>query len=703
MIQYLKQFSGEETDVREVKTVCPHDCPDTCSIIARIENGRVESTRGDGNHPFTRGALCPKVLRYKERIYSPDRVLYPLKRVGPKGEGAFRRISWDEALDEIIARLQKAIGTYGGETVYHFKGSGTMGLIQSNIHLPFLHKIGASRARGGLCSPAADIGWKYTVGANVGSRPETVADTDLLVVWGMNMATTNMHMLACFQQAKKNGAKMVVIDPCRNRTAKQADWHIPVRPGTDAALALGLMRVLVEEGLTDNEYIANYTLGFEQLKKELPRYTPEYVEAVAGVPAGDVRKLARMYGQARAPFIRMGMGLSRNRRGGMIVRTIACLPGLVGAYHKQGGGALMFTSGAFPLRTEAVIRPDLLPRRTRVLDKVRLGHSLLEEQDPPVTFLFVTGGNPALSCPDQAAVRKGLAREDLFTVVHEQFMTDTARYADILLPAASSFECFDVYRSYGHTYLQKASPVIEPLGEARSNHDLYCALGRKMGFTEDVFSKPVEELALDLLPDTISDAQREAFLAGEPVELAEMERFFRGGFPTPSGKLEFYSERMAKDGYPPLPVYDEPDSAEDEGDLHLLTPPAHFTLNTSFGGVKSLREKEGRPTLQIHPEDARERGIVEDGWVEVFNTRGSVRLWARLTGDTPRGVVAAEGVWWTEHTPDGRPLNLLAGGRLTDMGWGSTLHDNKVFVKKISNRSFQASAGGADSNGIKKT
>ncbi|MFC4768178.1 molybdopterin-containing oxidoreductase family protein [Effusibacillus consociatus] len=669
--------------MQELKTVCPHDCPDTCSIIAKVEDGKVVSTKGDANHPFTRGALCTKVRHYDERIYSPDRVLYPMKRVGAKGEGVFQRITWDEALHAIVEKLQNTIDTYGGESVHHFKGSGTMGLIQSNIHFPFLHKIGASRARGGLCCPAAGIGWKYTVGENVGNRPESVAHTDLLIVWGMNMASTNMHMLAFYQQAKKNGAKMIVIDPYRHRTAKQADWFIPIRPGTDAALALGMMHVLVEEGMTDNDYIEKYTFGFEELKKELPRYTPEYVEEITGVPADDVRKLARMYGQARAPFIRMGMGLSRNRRGGMIVRTIACLPGLIGAFHKKGGGALMFTTGVFPLRTEAVTRPDLLPKPARVLDKVRLGHSLLEEQEPPVTFLFVTGGNPALSCPDQGAVRKGLARENLFTVVHEQFMTDTAKFADILLPATTSFESYDVYQSFGHTYFQKAEPVIFPIGEAWSNHDFYCALARKMGFADDVFTKPIQELALELLPDTITDAQKEAFLAGEPVELVEIEKFFEGGFPTSSGKLEFYSEQMARDGYPPLPTYSEIEDGEDEGDLHLLTPPAHYTLNTSFGGVQSLREKEGRPTVRIHPEDAKVRGITEDGWVKVYNDRGSIRLWARLVEDAPRGVVAAEGVWWTAHVPDGNPLNLLPSDRLTDMGWGSTLHDNRVRVRKI--------------------
>lgn len=666
--------------MKEARTVCPHDCPDTCSIIARVEEGKVMSTRGDKDHPYTRGALCAKVLRYAERIYSPDRVLYPMKRTGPKGTGQFARITWEEALDTIVERLKQSIDSYGGETVYHFKGSGTMGLIQSNIHTPFLHKIGASRARGSLCCPAADAGWEYTVGKRMLNRPESVAHTDLLLVWGMNMATTNMHTLALFQEAKKKGAKLVVIDPYRNRTAKQADWYIPIRPGTDAALALGMMRVLVEEELTDAAYIDQYTLGFEQLTQELPRYTPERVESITGVPADDVRQLARLYGQAEAPFIRMGMGLSRNRRGGMSVRTIACLPTFVGAYHKQGGGALMFTSGAFPLRKTAVTRPDLLTAETRILDKVRLGESLLEETDPPITFLFVTGGNPANSCPDQGKVWEGLGRVDLFTVVHEQFMTDTARFADLVLPAATSFECFDVYQSYGHTYLQQAEPVIEPLAEVWSNHKLYTALAEKMGFAEEVFRKPIEQLALDLLPESVTDSQREAFLAGRPIEVADPDTFLADGFSTPSGKVELYSEQMARDGYPPLPVYTELERDE-AGDLHLLMPPAHYTLNSSFGGVQSLREKMKRPTVLIHPEDATERGILEDGWVEVFNQRGHVRLWAERTEDAPRGILAAEGVWWSVHTPDGRPVNVLTSDQLTDMGWGSTLHDNKVSIR----------------------
>lgn len=667
--------------LKELKTVCPHDCPNTCSIIARVENGKVISTKGDPDHPFTRGALCSKVLRYKERIYSPDRLLYPLKRVGEKGEGKFERISWNEALDIMSEKLQNAIKTYGGETVYYYKGTGTMGVIQSKIHLPFFRKIGASQARGSLCCPASDEGWIYTLGSRAVNRPESVADTDLFIVWGMNMVTTNLHMLSFFQQAKKNGAKMLVIDPYRNRTAKQADWYIPVRPGTDAALALGLMNVLVEEDLIDKEYIERYTLGFEELKNELPKYSPEYVETITGVPADQIRKLAQMYGKAKAPFIRMGMGLSRNRRGGMSVRTIACLPGLVGAFHKKGGGAFLSSSGAFPLNNNHINRPDLLAKPTRIIDKVQLGKSLQEETNPPVTFFFVTAGNPATSNPDAERVRKGLIRPDLFTVVHEQFMTDTALYADLLLPATTSFESFDVYQSYGHTYLQKADPVIQPMGEAWSNHQLISTLAHKMGFTEEVFTKPIEQLAADLLPDFISEEERNAFLNGEPVELVKMPEVFQGTFSTPSGKIEFYSEKMIKDGYPGVPTYIELEG-DGEGDLHLITPPAHYMLNTSFGGVELLREKEKRPILQIHPEDAEERGIPEEGWVEVFNERGNVRLWARLTEDVPRGVIAAEGVWWTQHTPDGKPLNIVTSDSLTDMGWGSTLHDNRVFVKK---------------------
>lgn len=665
------------------KTVCPHDCPDTCSILASIEDGRVIATKGDPGHPFTRGALCSKVLRYSERIHSPERLLYPMRRTGPKGSGQFERISWDDALEEIVVRLRQAIDLHGSDTVYCFQGSGNMGILQMNAHYPFFHNLGASQGRGNLCSPAADVGWNYTIGAMVGSRPESVAQTDLLIVWGSNMASSNMHMLAFFKQAKKKGAQMVVIDPYRNRTAKQADWYIPIRPGTDAALALGMMNVLVAEDLIDREYIEAYTLGFAELKQSLTAYTPERVENIAGVPADQIRRLARMYGTARAPFIRVGIGLSRSRRGGMSVRTIACLPGLVGAFHKPGGGALMFTSDAFPIRMDAITRPDLLPTETRILDNVRLGHNLMFQDDPPLTCLFVTGSNPVLSCPDTGLVRQGLARDDLFTVVHEQFMTDTSAYADILLPATTSFESFDVFKSYGHTYLQKAEPVIEALGEARSNYDLYMALGQRMGFTDPIFTKPIEQVALELFPGFAADARkRDAFLAGETIELIDMDDAFADGFPTASGKLEFYSAQMERDGYPPLPAYIEVE--EDEGDLHLLTPPAHYTLNSSFSAVEALREKEARPTIQVHPADGKARGIEEDGWIEVYNQRGHVRMWARLTEDVPRGIAVAEGVWWTKYTPDGKSINLLTHDRLTDMGWGSTLHDNRVSLRAFS-------------------
>lgn len=667
--------------VKQLKTVCPHDCPDTCSIIATVDEGRVVTTKGDPEHPFTRGALCSKVLRYPERVHSSERLLYPLKRTGPKGSGTFERITWDEALDTIAARLRQETERHGGETVYCFHGSGNMGVIQMHADYPFFHKIGASQGRGDLCSPAANEGWLYTIGSMVGSRPESVAHTDLMLVWGSNMASSNMHLLAFFKQAKKNGAKMIVIDPYRNRTAKQADWYVQIKPGTDAALALGIMHVLVTEDLVDRAYIDRYTHGFAELCAALPDYSPEKVEAITGVSADDVRKLARMYGQARAPFIRIGIGLSRNRRGGMSVRSIACLPGLVGAYHKKGGGAVMFTSDAFQMNLDALTRPDLLPEGTRVLDNVRVGSNLLHLQNPPINCFFVSGGNPAISAPDAELIRKGLMRDDLFTVVHEQFMTDTAKYADIVLPATTSFENYDVFKSYGHTYMQKVEPVIAPLGEARSNRDLYCDLAARMGFTEDVFTLTNEELALALFPTIAADeAKREAFLAGQTMELTDFDTVFDNGFATPSGKLEFYSEQMERDGYPALPTYS--DVEQEEGALHLLTPPAHYTLNTSFSVVDKLREQEQRPTLQVNPVDALAQGIEEDGWIEAYNARGSLTLWAKLTEDVPPGVAVCEGVWWTKFTPDGKSINALTSERLTDMGWGSTLHDNRVSIRK---------------------
>jgi len=668
--------------MKKFKTVCPHDCPDTCSIVAQVEHEKVISTKGDPNHPFTRGALCAKVLRYKERIYSPDRILYPMKRTGRKGEGLFERISWNEALDLIVKKVQHTLETFGGEAITYYKGTGTMGIIQSNIHLPFFQKIGASQTRGSLCCPAGIQGWEYTVGTKAMNRPESIAHTDLFIVWGMNMVSTNMHMLSFFQEAKKKGAKMIVIDPYRNRTAQQADWYIPIRPGTDTALALGMMHVLLKEDLIDQAYIDDYTLGFEELKKELVKYPPERVETITGIPAETVKKLARMYGNANAPFIRMGMGLSRNRHGGMSVRTIACLPGLVGAYHKKGGGAYFSSSGAFPINKHAVVPPSINHQSTRVLDKVRLGHHLLKEKNPPISILMVTNGNPLISNPDAGKVREGLLRSDLFTVVHEQFMTDTALYADIILPATSSFEAFDVYESYGHTYLQKAEPVINPLGEAWSNHKLYTTLAEKMGFDDEIFTKSVEEIAQELLPPNLSKTKRKAFLAGEPIQLVDMEKFVYQGFATPSGKLEFYSEQMLKDGYSAVPTYME-EEGEADGDLHLLMPPAHYTLNTSFSGVESLRKIQKGPVVLIHPEDGRERGIVEDGWVEVYNSRGSIRLWATRTENMSRGVIAVEGVWRIDDLLDGNPINILTSDRLTDMGWGSTLHDNKVFIKKV--------------------
>jgi anaerobic selenocysteine-containing dehydrogenase len=671
------------------KTVCPHDCPDTCSILATVEDGRVVSCDGDSDHPFTRGGLCHKVHRYAERVYSPLRVLSPMRRVGGKGEGKFACISWDEALDEVADRLKAIAAEYGGEAVLPFSYGGTLGLVQRKAGHPFFHRLGATRLKRNICDTAAEEAWLATYGTNVGTDMEGIGHSDLVILWGINAVHTNIHGMRFVNRARGNGARLVVIDPYRNRTAKLADTHLMPRPGTDAALALGIACVLIQEALIDRAYIDARTFGFDDYAREALKVPPARAGEITGIPPEAIRDLARAYGTARAPFIRVGNGLQRHTNGGQAIRAIACLPGLTGAFARPGGGALWETFGAFPVNFAAIEAEHLQPHPTREVNMVELGDALVGLDKPPIQALFVYQANPAANIPDQSKVVAGLARPDLFTVVHEQIHTDTVDFADVVLPATTSFEHQDLYRSYGHYHMQLARPVIPAQGEARSNLEVFQALAGRMGYTEPIFRKTTEALIRDLLAvdhPRLAGITWERLASGDPVRMnfPRVGDPFADGFGTPSGKLEFFSQRLAARGLPPVPTYipavEGHEHKTPEFPLQLMTPPSKDFLNTSFGAVERMRRSEKKPRLKIHPEDARPRGIAHDSLVRVYNRRGDCLLHAEVTEDVPPGVLVAESIWWSKHHPGGRGINRLTSQRLTDLGECSTLHENLVNV-----------------------
>jgi anaerobic selenocysteine-containing dehydrogenase len=675
------------TEIR--KTVCPHDCPDTCSILVTLEDGRVTACNGDPDHPFTQGGLCHKVHRYAERIYSPLRVIYPLRRVGRKGEGKFARISWDEALDEVADRLRAIAAEHGGEAVLPFSYAGSMGLVQRKAGHAFFHRLGATRLKRNICDTAAEAAWLATYGVYVGTDMEGIHQSDLVILWGINAVHTNIHGMPFVKRARQNGARLVVIDPYRNRTARLADLHLMPRPGTDAALALGVAHVLIREGLIDRDYIQERTAGFDAYRSEAAKYSPERAGQITGIPPAEIEELAGSYGRARAPFIRLGNGLQRHTNGGQAIRAIACLPGLVGAYARPGGGALWETFGAFPVNFAAIEAEHLQPHPAREVNMVQLGDALLHLDRPRVQALFVYQANPAANIPDQAQVWAGLRREDLFTVVHEQMHTDTVDFADIVLPATTSFEHLDVYRSYGHYYLQLAHPVIAPPGEARHNLQVFQALAARMGFTESIFTKTTEELIRELLgveSSYLAGITYDRLAAGEPirVNVPRVGDPFAAGFGTPSGKLEFSSQSLAARGLSPVPVYvpavEGHENATPDRPFQLMTPPSKDFLNTSFGAVERMRRSEGRPRLKIHPSDAASRGITPGALVRVHNARGECFLYAEVTADVRPGLLVAESIWWAKHHPGGKGINQLTSQRLTDLGECSTLHENLVNV-----------------------
>ena len=718
---------------RVVHTACSHDCPDSCGVLVTVDaEGRAIKVAGDPAHPITQGFLCGKVAKYLDRVYAPDRILHPLRRKpgapkGPQPRGreheAFEPVSWDEALDGIAARLQEISDRYGPESILPYSYAGTTGVLgYGSMDRRFFHRLGASRLDRTICAEAGGQAWNAVYGKKLGTSTEDFRLAKLIVAWGANIHGTNIHLWPMIEQARRNGARLIVIDPYRTRTAALADWHVAIRPGTDTALALGLMHVILRDRLEDRAYIAEMTHGFDQLAERVQPYTPKRVARWTGMTAAEIEQLAREYATTRPAVLRLNYGVQRQENGGAAVRAICMLPALTGTWKCRGGGAVLSTSGAFTWNKHALERPDLqwaspLGREARLVNMSLLGETLEPRDQGPgirdrkhaegaaVHALFVYNSNPAAIAPDQTAVRRGLMRDDLFTVVHDLFFTDTTDFADYVLPATTFLEHSDLQGAYGHYFLQYSEQAIAPPGEARSNVWLFGQLGQRMGFAEPCFRDTAEEMirqALNLDEDGRSRNPNMEHIALDELraqghmplafhrdpEQQPFRPFASGAVPTPSGKIEFYSEALAAQGLDPLPAFVPPTEsrwgeAAARYPLELLPRKSDNYLNSTFANLPGHRRMETRSNhrLELHPADAAARAIAEGDRVRVFNDRGALELTALLNPALPAGVVAARLDWAKLH-PHGANVNTLTSERLTDLGGGPTFYSTLVEVAK---------------------
>ena len=735
-----------------VHAACPHDCPDACGVLITVDGGKAVKIQGDPAHPVTRGFLCAKVAKYLDRVYSPERVLYPMRRVRPKGpnrmEGtalggpssdrnvldtqavpteAFERITWDEAFDEIASRLKGIAAEFGSESILPYSYGGTLGKLNSeSMDRRFFHRIGASQLARNICSEAGGEGIKSVYGVKLGTEPEQFRHSKYIIAWAANIHGNNVHLWPFIEEARRNGAKLVVIDPYRTRTAACADWHIPINPGTDVALALGMMHVIINENLYEADYVSKHTEGFEQLRAKVQEYSPERVAAWTGMSVADVQKLAREYATVRPAVIRMNYGIQRSQNGGMASRAVAMLPCITGSWKEVGGGFQLSTSGSFGLNTDALQRADLmlksLGRPARTINMVELGKALNEVDDPPVKALFVYGSNPAAVCPNHNEVIRGLFRPDLFTVVHEQFFTDTTDYADIVLPATTFFEHKELQTAYGHYYLQASNQAIEPLGECRSNVDVFRALAHRMGFEDECFKDSVEDMMEQALQSenpwlegitrerleeeghvrlNFDGAEKTTLVAKSATRMGhprpggpggraihEHESFLpfaSGNFRTPSGKALLYNEDLKKQGLDPVAEFLPPDESRHTANakkfpLELLARKADNFLNSTFTNLPAVQAMEEVGLLEMSSKDAERRGIRDGDAVRVFNKRGEIELKARVDGRVSAGVVAAK-LNWAKLTPGNRNINVLTSEKLTDIGNSATFYSVLVEVE----------------------
>lgn len=700
------------TTQQTIRTACPHDCPDTCSMLGFVEDGKLVRVSGNAANPYTRDQLCRKVAHYEERVYHPDRVLHPLRRIGKKGEGKFERITWDEALDTIADRWKSIIQSFGSEAILPYSYAGTMGVVSmSACDARLWSRMGASQLLRTICSAAAEAGYGYVNGWSGGMDPEDFANSRFIIAWGTNLSSTNVHLMPIIREAQAKGAKFVVIDPYRTRTANAADWFIQPKPGTDAALALGMAHILFREGLHDEAFLESETVGWREFEERCREYTPEYVAKITGLDADEIVRLTIAYGTQTPSAIRLGYGLSRTANGGGMIRAIVCLPAVIGAWGKPGSGLLLSSSALFPLNRRAIAPPELFREPDsqsevkwgrsvpRAINMNELGKALLEVKDPPIQSLYVYNCNPASVAPNLNLVLEGLRREDLFTVVHEQMMTDTTQYADIVLPATTQMEHLDLMRAYGHLYLNLCQPAIAPLGEARPNIEVLNALAKRMGYAEPAFDETAEDIiraALQSEHPAMEGITYESLLEHgfAKVKLGTLSvdpqgsaRVVKPTWRTASGKIELYSERAKQDGYDPLPSYEPlPESAETEPDLaaefpiNLLSPAAHHFLNSTFSNQEGLQRGEREPRIWVNPMDAEARGICDGEMVKVWNQRGKVQLKVVVSENVKPGVAWSPSLWWNKHTSDGVGINVLTSDRLTDMGGGSTFHTNLIQI-----------------------
>jgi anaerobic selenocysteine-containing dehydrogenase len=689
-----------------VHAACPHDCPDACAVLITLDDGRATRIQGDPEHPVTRGFLCAKVAKYLDRVYSPDRVLYPMRRRAPKGthgEGAFQRISWNEALDEIASRLGRISAEHGPEAVLPYSYGGNIGVLgNASMDRRFFHRLGASQLHRSICSQTGGDAIISIYGSKIGTEPEQFRHSKYIIAWAANIHGNNVHLWPFIDEARRNGAKLVVIDPYRTRTAGLADWHIAIHPGTDVALALGLMHVIVRDGLHDRDYIDRYAEGFDELEKRLPEYTPERVAQWTGVSRDDIERLAHEYATTRPAAIRLNYGIQRSQNGGAAVRSVCMLPVITGSWKEVGGGLQLSTSGGFGLDRAAMERQDLmlkspLGRPARTVNMVQLGKALAELEGPPIKALMVYNSNPAAVCPDQNLVRRGLKREDLFTVVHEQFLTDTTDFADVVLPATTFFEHKDLVQAYGHYYLQVSQPAIEPLGECKSNVEFFRELALRMGFEDECFREPVDTMIDAALQ---SDAPQLKGITRQRLESDPYVRLnlhgddsdrpwlpFANGFNTPNRKARLFDPALIAYGMDPVASFVAPEESRNrqgkkQFPLELLARKADNFLNSTFVNLPSLQAMERQQELEISRADAQSRGIADGDRVRIYNQRGEIFMQARVDGAVAAGVVGAR-LGWAKLSEAGLNINVLTSDRLNDLGGGATFYSTLVEVERV--------------------
>ena len=666
--------------MKEYKSVCPYDCPDACGLIVSVDNNKVISVRGDRAHAFTRGTLCPKMAHYEKVIHSPLRLKSPMKRVGKKGigEDQYTCISWDEALDAIVNNFKETIDTYGSESILRYSYAGTMGVIQSPAADYFFRCIGATDQDRGICSPAKQAGFRSVYGDTLAIKPQEAQHSDLIVLWGINATATDVHILHDVNIAKKKGARVWIIDTHKTYTFSQAHEHIYVKPGSDGALALGMLHIIHRDGLADIDFIKKHVQGYDELVKEvLLDFTPGKAAEICGVSVERMTEFAHAYAKSKAPFIRLGSGLSRYGNGAMTCRAINALPAVVGAWQYPGGGLLSSASGSKFIGKDVMQQAHVHAPAKRLMPMIKLGEMLINPEGTKVHSLYIFSSNPAITAPDQNVVRRGLMRDDLFTVVHERFFTDTCKYADIILPATTSVEHDDIYNSYGHYTIGTGYKLIEPIGESRSNWQVIAELAKRMGLEDDFFDLSEKDLIEQIVRTSsrISKRDQELILNGEPVEMTVPESY-KMDFKTPSGKIELYNPQDVEPLIRYMPPYG------DNAPFWLIIGNDIRILDSSFCEL-DFNDPE-LMKLRIHPEDAKMYNINDGAEVEIYNDRGSVKIKAYYDDEVQRGTLVTLGVWWQSQSSDPHvAINALTAARPTDQGWGSTFYDVQVHIRNL--------------------